>query len=91
CAHTAFCQIGGDFALPTHFRTESKIPGHKGVHFRMETAISSASTEHSIKLIFGGGAKPRRQKSIFSEIFAPVLKRTPCDGYHSHRRNLRLE
>jgi hypothetical protein len=34
------------------------------VRFKTGVKTSGAPTERSIKLIFGGGAKPRRQKSI---------------------------
>jgi hypothetical protein len=54
--------------------------------------ISGAPTERSRKLIFGGGAKPRRQKSIKEKrlydgrlAFTPKLKHTRRVGCVSKR------
>jgi hypothetical protein len=58
-----------------------------GVSFKTGVKISSAPTGRRRKLIFGGGALPRRQKSIKERhlydsrlIFAPKLKRTLSIG-----------
>ncbi len=62
----------------------------KGVRFKTGAKISGAPTGRRKKLIFGGGAKPHRQKSIKERYlydgrlaFAPKLKRTLKRGIRS--------